>query len=87
MGSNEDNLGDMPPEPDRRAERPVYTVIVEQMAPDAWHLTVRELPATWTVAFARHDIEQRSRERIALDLGMHPTDFDVRVVEVMPPES
>ncbi len=56
--------------------------MVEQISRDAWHVTVRELPATWTVAFSLDDIEARSRERIALDLGLHPADFDVEVVEV-----
>ena len=69
-----------------RNERASYTVHAEQLATDAWHLTVRELPATWTVVFARADIEQRSRERIALDLGLHPADIDVRVLELIRPE-
>jgi len=75
----------MPSEPQPRSDRATYTVVAERMAPEAWHITVRELPATWTVAFSREDLEQRSRERIALDLGCHPDDFDVRVLELMPP--
>jgi hypothetical protein len=77
----------MPSEPQQRSERAAYTVIAERMAAEAWHITVRELPATWTVAFARADLEQRSRERIALDLGCHPADFDVRVLELIPPRN
>jgi hypothetical protein len=77
----------MLPEPQPGSERAVYTVLAEQMGPEAWHLTVRELPATWTVAFGRDDIEPRARERIALDLGTHPSNFDVRVLEMMPPGS
>ena len=53
------------------------TVVVEQIAPSAFHLTVRELPATWTVAFDRDEIEERARGRIALDLNCDPGDFDV----------
>ena len=70
----------MASQPEPRPERASYTVVAEPMAPDAWHLTVRELPATWTVAFSRDDLEHRARERIALDLGCHPGDFDVRIV-------
>jgi hypothetical protein len=70
----------MAAEPHRHAERSLYTVVAEPMAADAWHITVLELPATWTVAFARGDLEARGRERIALDLGCHPDDFDVRLI-------
>jgi predicted RNase H-like HicB family nuclease len=74
----------MASQPVRRSERASYTVVAEPMAADAWHVTVRELPATWTVAFSRDDLEGRARERIALDLECHPDDFDVRIVTVMP---
>jgi len=74
----------MPSEPQPRSERASYTVVAEWVAGDAWHITVRELPATWTVAFSHEDLEPRSRERIALDLGCHPDDFDVRLLEAMP---
>jgi hypothetical protein len=47
---------------------------------EAWHLTVRELPATWTVAFRLDELEPRARQRIALDLGCEPQDFDVDMV-------
>ena len=57
-------------------------MLAERIAPDAWHLSVRELPATWTVAFSLDELEARGRERIALDLGCHPDDFDIRVIEV-----
>ena len=73
------------PAPQGRPERTRYTVVAEAMAPDAWHITVRELPATWTVAFTRNDLDSRSRERIALDLGCHPDDFDIRLMVVMQP--
>jgi hypothetical protein len=75
----------MPGEPEPRMDRAAYTIVAEPMASDAWHLTVRELPETWTVAFSRDDLELRSRERIALDLGCHPQDFDIRVLELIPP--
>jgi hypothetical protein len=74
----------MASQPVPRTERLSYTVVAEPMAADAWHVTVRELPATWTVAFSREDLEGRARERIALDCGCHPDDFDVRIVMVMP---
>jgi hypothetical protein len=70
----------------RGAERSTYTVLAEPMAPDAWHVTVRELPDTWTVAFSVDDLEARARERIALDLWCHPEDFDVRMMSVNPRE-
>jgi hypothetical protein len=60
-----------------------YTLVAEPVA-GAFHITVRELPRTWTVAFGRDQLEQRGRERIALDLGCHPSDFDVRLIEVEP---
>ena len=75
----------MTSQPQRRLERARYTVVAEPMGRDAWHLTVRELPDTWTVAFARDELEKRARERIALDIGGHPEDFDVHILEVMPP--
>ena len=75
----------MSPEPERWPERANYTVVAEPMGSDAWHLTVHELPATWTVAFAWADLEDRSRERIALDVGCHPDDFDIRILLKTPP--
>ena len=75
----------MKSEPQHRPERARYTVVAEPMGPEAWHLTVRELPATWTVGFSRAELESRARERIALDVGGHPDDFDVRILEVIPP--
>jgi len=71
-------------EPQLPRRRASFTIVAERMAPDAWHLQVRELPATWTVAFSRAEIEWRARERIAIDLGCHPADFDVHLLEVMP---
>ena len=67
--------------PDGRAEsaRPLFTVVAEQIGDDAWHVTVRELPDTWTVAFSRGEIETRARHRIALDLAVEPSEFDVTV--------
>jgi hypothetical protein len=67
----------VPPEREPDAIRARYTILVEQVGPSAFHLTVRELPETWTVAFDRDEIEQRARQRIALDLRCHPTDFDI----------
>ena len=75
----------MASEPHRAAKRASYTVVAEPMGADAWHVTVRELPATWTVAFTRAGLESRARERIALDLGCHPSDFDVRLLLTSPP--
>lgn len=70
---------------DRKLEpallRQSYTVIAEAIPRGAWHLTVVELPATWTVAFGREEVDRRARERIALDLGCHPRDFDIEVVD------
>ena len=60
-----------------------YTIAVEPIGQDAWHLTVRELPAIWTVAFSADDFESRARERIALDLRCGRDDFDV-AFEVAP---
>jgi hypothetical protein len=71
------------PAPRDRPDRVRYTVVAEAMAPDAWHITVRELPATWTVAFTPNDLDARSRERIALDLNCQPDDFDIRLMLVM----
>lgn len=78
-------VADMASEPQGDASPGTYTIVAERIGDEAWHLTVRELPDTWTVAFARDDLERRGRERIALDLGVHPSDFDVRVVELLPP--
>ena len=78
-------LVQMSPQPERWPEREHYTVVAEPMGSDAWHVTVRELPATWTVAFASADLEDRSRERIALDVGCHPLDFDIRILLELPP--
>ena len=75
----------MASEPHPRPGRASYTVVADPMAPDAWHITVRELPATWTVAFAREDLDARARERIALDVGCHPDDFDIRILLNTPP--
>jgi hypothetical protein len=78
-------MSPMAPEAQRRTERARYTVVAEPMGRNAWHITVRELPDTWTVAFARTELEKRARERIALDIGGHTSDFDVHVLEVLPP--
>ena len=67
----------MASEPDGFLPRRRFTVLSEPIGADAWHLTVAELPATWTVAFALDEIEARARERIALDLGISPFDFDL----------
>jgi hypothetical protein len=67
------------PQPKRKRERKTYTVIAQWMGHDAWHVTVRELPFTWTVAFGLKELESRARERIALDLGVSRQDFDVTV--------
>ena len=73
----------------RRQQQSVrrYTVLVEQVAKDAWHLTVSELPATWTVAFSREEIERKARDRIALDVGIHPDAMEIRLIDVTPPSS
>ena len=59
--------------------RPLYRVVAEPVGGSAWHLTVVELPATWTVAFDRSEVESRARRRIAIDLGVHSDDFDVAI--------
>ena len=64
--------------PERQA-RARYTVVAQPITLRAVHLRVRELPDTWTVAFDRDEVEERARYRIALDLGCHPSDFDVTV--------
>lgn len=70
----------MDPERRPQAQRDHFTVMAESIGDDAWHLTVRELPATWTVAFATDELEGRARQRIALDLGVEPTEFDLSIV-------
>jgi hypothetical protein len=72
------------PDPLGREVRSTYTVLAEPMTSDAWHVTVRELPDTWTVAFSKDDLDARARERIALDVQCHPDDFDVLITEVPP---
>ncbi len=64
----------------------IYTVDAEPVA-IAWHLTVRELPLTWTVAFSPGAIEDRARMRIALDLGVDPLSFGLMVVRPFPASS
>jgi hypothetical protein len=53
------------------------------VAEHGWHLTVRELPGTWTVAFTREEIERRARMRIAVDTGL---DLDGFEIAIEPPE-
>jgi hypothetical protein len=67
--------------PDRLPEprRDRFTVLAEAIETDVWHITVLELPATWTVAFSLDELESRARTRIALDLDCQPDDFDVVV--------
>ncbi|HVL54346.1 MAG TPA: hypothetical protein VM344_08820 [Vitreimonas sp.] len=71
----------MPPERSPEAQRERFTVIVEALEEEehAWLLTVRELPRTWTVTFSQGHIEAAARQRIALDLGCGPHDFDIAV--------
>jgi predicted RNase H-like HicB family nuclease len=64
-------------QPERQPRRRTFTVDVELVEPGAWHVAVRELPDTWTVAFDPRDIERRARQRIALDTGLEPDEFDV----------
>ena len=56
-----------------------FTILVEAVGADAWHLTVRELPETWTVAFDVDDIEARARQRIALDTGLDPSAVEIDI--------
>ncbi len=67
--------------PDRLPEprRDRFTVLAEAIETDVWHLTVLELPGTWTVAFSPDELESRARTRIALDVGCDPDEFDVVV--------
>jgi len=69
----------MGPEPQSRRDRQTFTVVAQPMGQGAWHVTVRELPFTWTVAFGVEELEARARERIALDLGVSRRDFDVKL--------
>jgi predicted RNase H-like HicB family nuclease len=62
--------------------RPRYTVVATAVTEDAWHLTVRELPETWTVAFSAEELESRARVRIALDTQVAPEDFELTIVRV-----
>ena len=56
-----------------------YTVLVEALETNNFRLTVRELPDTWTVAFGIEEIEDRARQRIALDLGCDPSGFGIEL--------
>ncbi|HKG55934.1 MAG TPA: hypothetical protein VKA85_01660 [Candidatus Limnocylindrales bacterium] len=62
-----------------RSPRPRFTVVVEPVGDGAWQLNVRERPASWTVAFAADEIEQRAIDRITLDTGLRPDEFDVEI--------
>jgi predicted RNase H-like HicB family nuclease len=57
-----------------------FRVVAEAVDDGAWHVTVPELPGTWTVAFALDDIAPRARQRIALDTGLDPEAVDVEIV-------
>jgi hypothetical protein len=70
----------MAADPRSRTGRQRYTVLAEPIESAAWHLTVRELPETWTVAFTEDEIDARARQRIAFDLALDPSDVDVSVV-------
>lgn len=74
----------MAPERQPELARDHFTVVAEPLGRDAWHLTVKELPDTWTVAFSIDELEDRARQRIALDQGTATGDFDLTVVRVMP---
>ena len=63
------------------SERARFTVEATQVTSFAWHLTVRGLPDTWTVAFDDQDFEQKIRTRIATDLEMDRDAFDVSIVD------
>jgi hypothetical protein len=78
-GLHRDHCAGMAGERHPRQARARYTVVAEPITLRAVHLRVRELPDTWTVAFDRDEVEERARYRIALDLGCHPSDFDVTV--------
>ncbi len=69
-----------PPADAYRRERPLFTVDAIKVEVDAWHVTVRQFPLTWTVAFERSEVESRARRQIAVDVGLHPDDFDLLVV-------
>ena len=60
--------------------RPRYTVAAHRIDRDAWHLTVNEIPDSWTVAFSADELESRARQQIALDANTDPDDFDLVVV-------
>ena len=65
--------------PQPRTARKTFTVVAQWIGHGAWHITVRELPFTWTVAFGAEEVESRARERIALDIGVSRRDFDMTV--------
>ncbi|MFL5680334.1 MAG: hypothetical protein ACJ77B_07015 [Chloroflexota bacterium] len=68
------------PESEAREHRHRFTVAVDSLSPGAWHVSVLELPATWTVAFAADDIEKRVVERIALDTGLDPAEVEIVLI-------
>ncbi len=74
----------MAPERQPELARAHFTVVAEPIGGDAWHLTVKELPETWTVAFSIDELEDRARQRIALDRGIATGDFDMTVVRGTP---
>jgi hypothetical protein len=67
------------PERDVRDGPLRFTIVAEEIVPGGWHVTVRELPDTWTVAFAKGEVEERARHRIALDLGLDAADIEVTI--------
>jgi hypothetical protein len=68
------------PEPSPDVVPDHFTAVAAPVTDDAWHITVRELPHVWTVAFSRAEIVGRARQRIARDLGISPADFHLTVV-------
>jgi hypothetical protein len=71
----------MPPQQSSEPRPERFTVTAEVIDADveAWHLTVHELPDSWTVAFSRAELETAARRRIALDLGCSRDDFDIAI--------
>jgi hypothetical protein len=59
----------MPPQQSPEPRRERFTVVAEAITGEveAWHITVRELPETWTVAFSPTEFETAGRRRIALE--------------------
>ena len=72
-------MGEREQSHDRQRSR--YTVDALRVGPDAWHVSVRELPNLWTVAFTDiHPIDRRVKALIADELGSSRDAIELVVV-------